>query len=68
MNHYQKYKDSVLTYFKTEEGRKHMKEAQRRYQLSEGGQKKNREGRMKSYYKTKAFNDEFKRLNAIELF
>jgi hypothetical protein len=68
MNHYQKYKDSVLAYFKTEEGRKHMKEAQRRYQLSDVGQQKNRELRMKSYYKAKSFNDEFKRLTNIEIF
>ncbi len=68
MSSYEKYKQCVIDYFKTENGRKHMKEAQRRYQLSEGGQKKNRECRMKSYYKNKAFNDEIKRLNAIELF
>lgn len=68
MNSYEKRKHSVLNYLHSEKGRQHMKEAQKRYLHTEAGRQKNREIRMKSYYKTKAFNDEIKRLNAIELY
>ena len=68
MSHYERYKETVLGYFKTEIGRAHMKEAQKRYFHTDVGQQKNRENRMKSYYKAKIYNDEIKRLNAINLY
>ena len=66
MTRYEVCKPSLITYFHTENGRQHLKEAQKRYRETEMGQQKNRELRMKCYYKAKLWKDEIKRLNAIE--
>jgi hypothetical protein len=68
MSRYEVCKPSLYTYFHTENGRQHLKEAQTKYFKSEKGRTVNNLNRMKSYYKLKAFNDEIKRLNAIEFF
>ncbi len=68
MNAYEKNKERILNYFHTEEGKQHLKDAQKRYRHTEAGRQKNNEIRVKCYYKAKMFKDEIKRLNAINIF
>jgi hypothetical protein len=72
MNLYEKKKDSILNYLHSEEGKKHMKEAQRKYRKTEEGKKKNIEITMRWYWKQKEkktiWNEEITRLNAISIF
>jgi DNA-binding PadR family transcriptional regulator len=69
MNAYEKYqKEYLKKYFHTEDGREHLKQAQKKYRKSEQGVKKNTEMWMRWYNRKKEFNNEVSRLMAIDIF
>ena len=69
MNNYEKYqKEYLKKYFHSEEGREHLKTAQKKYRKTEAGIKQNTETWMRWYNKKKEWNNEIKRLSAIDIF
>ncbi len=69
---YDKNKDHILNYFHTEEGKQHMKQAQKRYRNTDEGKKKNIEITMRWYWKQKEkkalWNEEISRLYNISIY
>jgi hypothetical protein len=69
MNNYEKYqKEYLKTYFHSENGKQHLKDAQKRYRRTEAGIKQNTENWMRWYNKKKELNNEMRRLGSIEIF
>ena len=61
-------KDSIIRYFSTDNGKKMMKKAQKKYLETDKAKEYNRQKALKYYYKQKEFNEEIKRLNMIEIY
>jgi hypothetical protein len=68
MTSYKSCKASIERYFHTENGRKHMKEAQKKYLETDKAKEYNREKALRWYHRQKEYKDEIKRLMAIEIF
>ncbi len=69
MNTYEKYqKEYLKKYFHTEEGRKHLKDAQKKYNESDKAKEYNRMKALRWYHSQKEYKNEIKRLNFIEIY
>ncbi len=68
MNTYKYCKASIDRYFHTENGRQHMKQAQKKYNETEKAKEYNREKALRWYHRQKEFKDEANRLMAIDIF
>jgi hypothetical protein len=71
MNHYIKYKDCIINYLQSPDGKTHLKQAQKNYRNTEAGKKKNNEIALRWYYKKKEiktlWKEEIERLLLIQL-
>lgn len=65
---YEQCKASIERYFHTENGRKHLKDAQKKYNETEKAKKYNREKALRWYYIQKEFKNEVKQLMAIQIY
>lgn len=65
---YENHKQYIIKYFQTENGRSHLKEAQKNYRQTEAGKQKTRELQRIYDAKKKLFKNECKSLGAIQIF